>query len=72
MKTNATKFAIGTLVVALMGGVVSLAATPADAGGSDKKTKTTTTSTSSGSSTKSSGSGGSTKGVSGMDLGSGR
>jgi hypothetical protein len=62
MKTIATKIAIGTLAVALMGAFVTPTVTPAEAGG--KKTKTTTTT--------STGSGDSTKGVSGMDLGSER
>jgi len=63
MKTVATRLAIAVLAVALVGGMISVTATAVDAG--DKKTKTTTTS----SGTRG---GGGTKGVSSMDLGSGR
>jgi hypothetical protein len=64
MKTIIKKFTIGLLAVALVGGIICVTATSIDAG-SDKKTKTSTT----GSSTRG---GGGTKGVSSMDLGSGR
>jgi hypothetical protein len=59
-------FAIPIFVVALAGAMVTLSAAPADAGSDKKKGSSATTSTG-GTATS-----GTTKGVSGLDLGSGR